>query len=84
MSGPLVVSVPHRLGKDEALPRLKNGLGSVSANFSHVFKVEEQTCTGPHLQYRISALGQAAHRLSRLRSMSERVMPMSASSRSHS
>ena len=60
MSGPLVVSIPHRLGKDEAVRRLKNGLGSASANFSHVFKVEEQTWTGPHLQYRISALGQAA------------------------
>jgi hypothetical protein len=60
MSGPLVVSIPHRLGKDEALRRLKNGLGSVSANFGHAFKVEEQIWTGPHLQYRISALGQVA------------------------
>src|SRR5262249_28802392 len=56
MSRPLVVSIPHRLGKDEALRRLKNGLGSASANFGHVFKVEEQIWTGPHLQYRISAL----------------------------
>src|SRR5262249_45892617 len=40
MSRPLVVSIPHRLGKDEALRRLKNGLGSASANFGHVFKVE--------------------------------------------
>ena len=60
MSGPLVVSIPHRLGKDEALRRLKTGLGSASANFGHVFKVEEQIWAGPHLQYRISALGQAA------------------------
>ena len=41
MSKPLVVSIPHRLGKDEAVRRLKNGLGSASANFGHVFKVEE-------------------------------------------
>jgi hypothetical protein len=60
MSGPLVVSIPHRLGKDEALRRLKNGLGSASASFGHVFNVEEQIWTGPHLQYRISALGQVA------------------------
>jgi hypothetical protein len=26
MSEPLVVSIPHRLGKDEALRRLKTGL----------------------------------------------------------
>src|SRR5215472_6199365 len=60
MSGPLVVSIPHRLGKDEALRRLKNGLGSASANFGHVFKIQEEIWTGPHLQYRISALGQVA------------------------
>ena len=60
MSGPLVVSIPHRLGRDEALRRLKSGLGSASANFGHVFKVEEQNWAGPHLQYRISALGQVA------------------------
>lgn len=46
MSKPLVVSIPHRLGKDEAVRRLKNGLGTASANFGHVFKVEEQNWTG--------------------------------------
>ena len=60
MSKPLVVSIPHRLGKDEAVRRLKNGLGNASASFGHVFKVEEHIWTGPHLQYRISALGQVA------------------------
>jgi hypothetical protein len=60
MSKPLVVSIPHRLGKEEALRRLKNGLGSASANFGHLFKIEEETWTGSHLQYRISALGQVA------------------------
>ena len=56
----MVVSIPHRLGKDEALRRLKSGLGSVSANFGHVFKIQEEIRTGPHLQYRISSLGQVA------------------------
>jgi hypothetical protein len=60
MSKPLVVSIPHRLGKEEALRRLKSGLGSASANFGHVFKIEQEIWTGPHLQYRISALGQVA------------------------
>src|SRR5215472_7121479 len=50
ISKPLVVSIPHRLGKDEALRRLKNGLGSASANFGHVFKIQEEIWTGPHLQ----------------------------------
>jgi hypothetical protein len=60
MSKPSVVSIPHRLGKDDAARRLKNGLGSGSANFGHVFKVEEQIWTGPQLQYRISAFRQVA------------------------
>ena len=56
MSKPLVVAIPHHLGKDEALRCLKDGLGSVSANFGHVFKIQEEIWTGPHLQW-ISALG---------------------------
>jgi len=60
MSKPLVVSIPHRLGRDEAVRRLKSGLGSVRANYSHLFAVQEEVWTGDHLQFRISALGQAA------------------------
>jgi hypothetical protein len=60
MSKPLIVSVPHRLGKEEAVRRLKNGMGGASANFGHLFKIQEEIWTGPHLQYRISALGQLA------------------------
>jgi Putative polyhydroxyalkanoic acid system protein (PHA_gran_rgn) len=60
MSQPLVVSIPHRLGKDEALRRLKNGLGEAGANFGHLFSVQEETWIDNHLLFRISALGQAA------------------------
>jgi hypothetical protein len=59
MSKPLVVSIPHRLGKEEALRRLKNGLGEVGASFGHLLSVQEQIWTGNHLQFQISALGQA-------------------------
>ena len=60
MSKPLIVSIPHRLGKDEAVRRLKSGLGNARANYSHLFAVQEETWTGDHLQFRVSALGQAA------------------------
>ena len=60
MSKPLVVTIPHRLGKDEALRRLKSGLGSARTNFGHLFTVQEETWTGDRLQFRISAIGQAA------------------------
>ena len=60
MSEPLVVSIPHRLGKDEALRRLKTGLAEVGTRFGHLFSVREQTWTGDHLRFQVSALGQSA------------------------
>jgi hypothetical protein len=60
MSAPFVVSIPHRLGKDEAVRRLKSGLGGASANYGHVFAVEEEIWTGDRLQFRVRALGQVA------------------------
>jgi hypothetical protein len=58
MSKPLIVSIPHRLGKDEATRRLKAGLGNVRTNFGQVFTVQDETWTGDHLQFGVSALGQ--------------------------
>jgi hypothetical protein len=58
MSKPLIVSIPHRLGRDEALRRLQGGLGQAGASFGHLFTIEEQTWSGPRLQFRVSALGQ--------------------------
>ena len=58
MSKPLVVSIPHRLGKEEAVRRLKCGLGEAQSRFSHLFTVHEETWTGDHLQFRLSALAQ--------------------------
>ena len=60
MTKPLVVSIPHRLGKDEAVRRLKNGLETARTNFGQVFSVQEETWTDNQLQFRVSALGQAA------------------------
>ena len=60
MSKPLVVSIPHRLGKDEALRRIRTGLVQVRTNFAHLLAVEEEVWTGDHLQFRVRSLGQAA------------------------
>ncbi len=60
MTKPLVVTISHRLGKDEAIRRLKSGLGNVRAHYSHVFAVREETWSGDRLQFDVSALGQAA------------------------
>jgi hypothetical protein len=58
MSKPLIVSIPHRLGKDEALRRLKSGFAEVRGRFGHLFNIQEETWTGDHLQFRVSALAQ--------------------------
>lgn len=60
MSKPLFVSIPHRLGKEVAVRRLKTGLGNVRSNFGHLFAVQQETWSGDHLQFRVSAMGQAA------------------------
>jgi Putative polyhydroxyalkanoic acid system protein (PHA_gran_rgn) len=60
MSKPFIVSIPHGLGQEEAVRRLKNGLGGVRTNYGHLFAIEEEIWTGEHLQFRVSAIGQVA------------------------
>ena len=60
MSKPLVVSVPHQLGRDEAIRRLKDGLRWAREKYGAVITVQQEEWTGNHLALRISALGQAA------------------------
>ena len=59
MSAPLVVSIPHRLGREEAVRRLKTGLGRAAASIP-VMQVEEERWSGDILAFRIRALGQIA------------------------
>ncbi len=58
MPQPLVVSIPHQLGKQEATRRLQAGLSKVRTSFgAHLTHIEEQW-TGEHLDFRVAALGQ--------------------------
>ena len=59
MSKPLVVTIPHRLGKDEAVRRLKAGIGQARTNFAQMMTVEEETWQDDHLTFHIRALAQA-------------------------
>jgi len=61
MSEPLVVSIPHRLGKEEAIHRLKSGLAAIRANFAQAFTISEETWTENRLRFCINALGQAVN-----------------------
>ena len=60
MPPPLVVSIPHHLGKDEAVRRLRSGLGKAQSTFGHLFTVQEEVWNAHRLQFRISAMGQVA------------------------
>jgi hypothetical protein len=59
MSAPLVVSIPHRLGREEATRRLKTGLTRAASSVP-VLKVDEERWEQDRMVFRIRALGQAA------------------------
>ena len=60
MSEPLIVVIPHSLGKIEALRRIKAGVERGRSEFSRLMAVEEETWAGDRLTFRVSALGQRA------------------------
>jgi hypothetical protein len=59
MSAPLVVSIPHRLGRAEATRRLKAGLTRAASSIP-VLQVDEERWDGDRMMFRVRALGQAA------------------------
>src|SRR5215218_8223475 len=59
MSAPLVVSIPHSLGREEAMRRLKAGL-SKAATSVPVLRVDEERWEDNRMVFRVRALGQAA------------------------
>ncbi len=59
MSAPLIVSIPHRLGRDEARRRIESGLARVTASVP-VLKLDEQSWDGDRMMFRARALGQVA------------------------
>jgi hypothetical protein len=60
MSQPLVVTIPHRLGKQEAVRRMQSGLGRARTSYGHLIQVQEETWVNDSLTLRVSALGQHA------------------------
>ncbi len=60
MSEPLVVVIPHRLGKDEALNRIKAGLGRAKSEFAMLITLEDERWEGDTLHFACKSLGQRA------------------------
>lgn len=59
MSAPLVVSIPHNLGREEAIRRLKTGLTRAASSFP-ILNVDEERWDDNRMIFRVRALGQAA------------------------
>ena len=59
MSAPLVVSLPHRLGREEATRRLKTGLTRAASSIP-VLAIDEERWEDDRMFFRIRALGQVA------------------------
>ena len=59
MPAPLVVSIPHSLGREEALRRLQTGI-SRAASSVPVLHVDEERWEDNRMVFRVRALGQAA------------------------
>jgi hypothetical protein len=59
MTKPLVVSIPHSLGRAEAMRRLKTGL-SRAATSVPMLSVDEERWEDNRMVFRVRAMGQAA------------------------
>jgi hypothetical protein len=58
MAAPLVVSIPHSLGREEAMRRLKTGL-SRAATSVPVLSVDDERWEDSRMIFRVRAMGQA-------------------------
>jgi hypothetical protein len=60
MAEPLIVIIPHSLGKVEASRRLKSGFAGIRTAFGDRFSIVAEVWTEDHLEFRIGLFGQAA------------------------
>lgn len=58
MSKPLIVSIPHNLGKAEALRRLHGGMGSLKSQFGDKIASIDESWNGDRMDFHVGALGQ--------------------------
>lgn len=61
MSEPLVVVIPHRLGKEEATRRIRDGVTRAKSEFAHLIRIDNDTWQDNRLSFAASALGQHAY-----------------------
>jgi hypothetical protein len=60
MSEPVTVTVSHRLGKAEAVRRLKDGFARSKGSLGGIIAIEQETWDGDTLRFFMRAFGQTA------------------------
>ena len=60
MSETVRVTISHRLGKGEAVRRIKEGFARTDGHLGTMIAIEQQTWDGDTLRLRVRALGQTA------------------------
>jgi hypothetical protein len=60
MNDTVTVIVGHRLGKDEALRRIKESFARTSGHLGPMLAMEQETWEGDTLRFRMRALGHTA------------------------
>lgn len=60
MSDRVTVNVSHRVGKTEAVRRLKEGLAQAKGQFGPAIVIEHEAWDGDRLQFQMRAFGQTA------------------------
>jgi hypothetical protein len=58
MAKPLVVSIPHRLGRQEAKARIAGGMGQVRQQLAPFVSTIEDSWTEDRMEFRVVALAQ--------------------------
>lgn len=59
MTKPLVVSIPHSLGKAEAQRRLREGVGQMKSQFAGQIASFDETWTEDRMSFTVGIMGQA-------------------------
>ena len=59
MSKPLVVVIPHQLGREGARRRLQDGVGTLKSKFGDKVTSIEERWSGDHVDVEVKALGQS-------------------------
>jgi Putative polyhydroxyalkanoic acid system protein (PHA_gran_rgn) len=58
MPEPVIVTISHSLGKEEAVRRLKKGFAELPANFTPLFRINDQRWSGDRFDFSVSAFAQ--------------------------